>query len=446
MPYTPAAPATASRSVPAPRFFSPHALAERAAQEDAMTRSRIGRTSVAWLALAGMAAALAACGSGTGGGSASGIDVGGLVPLTGGGAVYGPDIEAALRIAVDEINGNPPMGRRLKLHIEDSQTDPDAATRATQKLINVNRAAAIMGVWSSAETLAIAPMVIQSGTVLTTAAGAAAVTELDDKDLVWRFYPPGKYTGDAIARAVREQGWRSAVAMSRNDPSGLTISQSFRTNFEKAGGTVVESITYPANQSSYTSEVRRAIEAGADVIVNVGYTPELSAMMKDVQNAPEKGTWLSVGWSVNQGLFDAVGNGAAEGLYSVDAAPNVDGAAYDQLRQEFQRETGRTLLASDTFAFYAYDSAVVVALAMAACTCTEGSGLTTAMGTVTAAPGETVTSYADGLAALQRGAEINYQGASSDLEFDDKGDQLSSYGVYQVRGGQIMLVKEFSLT
>ncbi|MFG1928957.1 ABC transporter substrate-binding protein [Cryptosporangium sp. NPDC048952] len=379
-------------------------------------------------------------------GSGGVINVGGLVPLTGGGSVYGPDIETALRIAVGEINADPPMGRRLRLHLQDSQTDPDAATRAAQKLISVNRVSAIMGLWSSAETLAVAPMAIQSGKLLMTAAGAGDITKLDDKNLVWRFYPPGKYTGDAIARAVRAQGWQTVVAMSRNDPSGLTIIGSFTTAFEKLGGRVVDSVTYPPNQSSYTSEVRRAIEERADVIVNVGYTPELAAMMKDARNSAQKGTWLSVGWSVNQGLLDAVGNQAAEGLYSVDAAPNVKGKAYEHLRQAFEKKTGSPLLASDTFVFSAYDSAVVAALAMESCKCTEGDALTEAVAHVTSAPGRKVDSYADGVAALRDGDEIDYQGASSDLEFDSRGDQLTGYGVYRVKAGRIELLKEFTLS
>jgi branched-chain amino acid transport system substrate-binding protein len=404
---------------------------------------RTGRVRASLMCLT-LSAVAGACG--TAGGAGGDINLGGLVPLSGGGAVYGPDIETALRIAVDEINEDPPMGRQLRLHVQDSQTDPDAATRAAQKLISVNRVEAIMGLWSSAETLAIAPMVIQSGTVLTTASGAGDITDLDDDNLVWRFYPPGRYTGDAIARAVREQGWESAVAMSRNDPSGLTIIDSFKTNFEEQGGRVVDSVTYPPNQSSYTSEVRRAIGERADVIVNVGYTPELAAMMKDARNSPEKGTWLSVGWSVNQGLLDAVGDDVAEGLYAVDAAPNVDGAAYTHLRQAFEERTGEPLLASDTFAFSAYDSAVVVALAMASCECTEGDRLTTAIADVTSGPGTAVDSYAEGVAALRDGEEIDYRGASSDLEFDERGDQLTGYGMYQVRDGRVELVREFALS
>lgn len=388
---------------------------------------------------------VAACGVG-GGASADGdINVGGLIPLSGGGGVYGPDIASALEVAVKEINQDPPMGRNFKLHIEDDQTDPDAATRAAQKLISVNQVSAIMGLWSSAVTLAVAPMAIQSGTLIATASGAGDITDLDDKDLVWRFYPPGKFTGEAIAQAVREQGWDSAVAMSRNDPSGLTIVDSFRESLEATGGEVVDSIIYPPDQSSYTSEVREAISEGADVIVNVGYTPELAAMLKDAANVPEKGTWLSVGWSVNQDLISAVGAETADGLYSVDAAPNVEGAAFGHLREAFEAETGESLSASDTFASYAYDSAITVALAMAACECTEGSPLTEAMAAVATTPGTEVDSYAQAIAELEKGNEINYQGASSDLEFDDRGDQLSSYGVYQVKDGEVELVKPFNL-
>lgn len=173
---------------------------------------------------------------------------------------------------------------------------------------------------------------------------------------------------------------------------------------------MVDSVTYPPNQSSYTGEVGRAIGKKADVIVNVGYTPELAAMMKDARNAPDKGTWLSVGWSVNQELFDAVGTAAAEGLYTVDAAPNVDGAAYANLRRAFQAKTGKELLASNTFAFYAYDSAIVVALAMAACECTKGAALTKAIAKVSTAPGKKVGGYAEGIAALKGGGDIDYQG------------------------------------
>lgn len=360
--------------------------------------------------------------------------------------MYRPDIESALRIAVEEINGDAPMGRKLKLQIEDSQTDPDAATRATQKLINVNRSAAIMGVWSSAETLAIAPMAIQSGTVLTTAAGAGRRHRPRRREPGLALLPAGQVHGcrDRAGRPRAEVDVRRGDVAQR--PERPDHRQEFQGRPPGVRGRVVDSVTYPPNQSSYTGEVGRAIGKKADVIVNVGYTPELAAMMKDARNAPDKGTWLSVGWSVNQELFDAVGTAAAEGLYTVDAAPNVDGAAYANLRRAFQAKTGKELLASNTFAFYAYDSAIVVALAMAACECTKGAALTKAIAKVSTAPGKKVGGYAEGIAALKGGGDIDYQGAASDLEFDGKGDQRSGYGVYQVRNGKVELVKKFTLS
>src|SRR5690606_34679581 len=70
------------------------------------------------------------------------INLGGLVPLTGGGSAYGESVSAALQVAVDEVNAEPPLGRTIKLHIEDSQTAPDAAVSAAQKLVNIDNVSA----------------------------------------------------------------------------------------------------------------------------------------------------------------------------------------------------------------------------------------------------------------------------------------------------------------
>src|SRR5687767_10108985 len=144
------------------------------------------------LALVGAVSTLAltvACGGGSGA-DGDEFPIGALVPLTGGGSEFGPKMEQAIRLAVDEVNQDPPQGKEFKLFVEDGQTDPDAAVRGAQKLINVNRVNAVMGTWSSAVTLAVAPLAIQSGVVQMNTSGAGEITDLDDNDLVWRFQPP----------------------------------------------------------------------------------------------------------------------------------------------------------------------------------------------------------------------------------------------------------------
>mgnify|MGYP001546146365 CR=1 FL=1 len=45
--------------------------------------------------------------------------------------------------------------------------------------------------------------------------------------------------------------------------------------------------------------------------------------------------------------------------------------------------------------------------------------------------------------ALNDGKKINYQGASSDLDFNEKGNQIPSFGLYRVVGGAVALQSTF---
>lgn len=374
------------------------------------------------------------------------VNIGGLVPLTGGGSEFGPRMQKAMEIAVKQVNdAGGANGKSFKLFVEDGQTEPDAAVRGAQKLINVNGVKAVLGTWSSAVTLAVAPIAIQAGVVHMNTSGANPITDLDDKDLVWRFQPPARLTGTAVAKAIELNGWKTAVAMARNDPSGTSTIESFQKEFEALGGKVVKTITYAPTQASYTTEVRQALDAKADVIFNSTYAPELSVMKKEAAAAGGTTPWVAPGWAVNKAYIETVGADIANGTYGVDSAPNVDGQAYKDFQADFKAADGSELLPSDTYVFSAYDMVIVLGLAMSDCKCDSGTALTDSIRKVTTGPGDEVTSFADGLKLIKEGKDINYQGASSNLDFDDKGDQIPAFGTYVVENGGVTLKNSYQL-
>jgi branched-chain amino acid transport system substrate-binding protein len=68
-------------------------------------------------------------------------------------------MQQAVVAVVKEINdGGGIHGHPIQLFNEDSQTNPEAAVRATHKLIEVNKTIAIIGTWASAVTMAVAPV------------------------------------------------------------------------------------------------------------------------------------------------------------------------------------------------------------------------------------------------------------------------------------------------
>jgi branched-chain amino acid transport system substrate-binding protein len=401
------------------------------------------------LAGGGLAAILllVACGGGGGGGEGSGdpIVIGALTPLTGGGGEYGPGMAEAMKIAVEDVNAvGGPMGRPLELKTEDSETDPNAAVNAARKLLDVNDVQAIMGTWSSAVSLAVAPLAIDAGVLEMNTSGAKELSELDDDDMVYRFQAKGALIGAGFAQGVKSQGWKTAVTLARNDPSALGNIEAFTEEFEADGGQVIEALTYNPEQSDYTSVVKKALAANADVIVNSTYTPEMTVLLKNWYQTGQDAKWLGPAWAVNETLAESVGEDVVEGVYAVDTVPNIESETYKALANRYEEATGKRLL-SNIFAPMAYDMVISTAIAMEKCQCVEGPEVGPVVREVSSPPGEKVYGVEEAFELLADGKEVNYEGASSELDFDEAGDAYPTFGVYVMQSGQAELVETFEV-
>jgi branched-chain amino acid transport system substrate-binding protein len=217
--------------------------------------------------------------------------------------------------------------------------------------------------------------------------------------------------------------------------------ESFTEEFEAIGGEVLERVEYAPEQTRYTGEVREITSEPVDFIFNSTYVPELSIMLKASAATGTNPNWVAPGWAVNDSLINAVGE-LAEGVWAVDSAPNVEGEAYKNFTTAFAQNTGDTLAPSDTYVFSAYDMPIVLGLAMTACECSDGREMTDAIRDVTTPGGTEVSSYAEGVKALKAGEDIDYQGASSDLDFD----QVPAFGLYRVESGEVKLQEKFEIT
>jgi branched-chain amino acid transport system substrate-binding protein len=391
------------------------------------------------LKLAGTAAALHALPGLVFAQSASTFRIGSLLPITGAGSPYGPGMQAAIRLAVDEVNAaGGAGGRKLELFSEDDQTKPDAAVLAAKKLIDVNKVQALLGTWASGVTLAVMPLTDAAGIIEMNVSGAPAISTLDTKDLVWRFQATNDRFGAAFAEICTKRGFKRPATMAFNNASGLGNVEGFTKVWNKRGGQVVAHVTYEPSRPSYRSELQKILAAKPDVIVTGSYLPDTTIILREWFQSGADNKWIIPGWAANPELVKALGAEVCEGLISVETVSNEKSTAYARFDAAYLKATGKPA-ASNIYAAMAYDMVISLALAIEA----AGPGATVEavnarIRDVSSAPGTPVFNFAEGKALLARKADVNYEGASSKLDFDKAGDATPDFGVYVIEKGELV--------
>jgi branched-chain amino acid transport system substrate-binding protein len=394
---------------------------------------RLNRRQFLATSLAGSAVALA--GRRLAHAQAETLRIGVLTPLTGGGAVYGTTMSRMYTLLAEEINkAGGVAGKQIQLFTEDAQTNPDAGVRGARKLVDVNKVHAILGTWSSAVTLAVAPIAVQARIPLFCVSSSPVISTFKDDDFLYRTAYSQAVIASVYATTAQKLGFKTAALLILNNPYGIGLGDSFPDRFAKVGGQVTGKVIYNPNQSSYRSEIQQALAGKPDVILFGGYTPDGIQVFKEWFQLGLGGTWMGPGFAFDQKFVQGIGAQAAEGIIVVEGAPNLQSSAYknaDKLFRATHKED------ADFFAAMAYDHLMVVALSvLAAKGDTAGDAIKANIRKVTNPPGKVVGSWAEAAPAVRAGEKINYEGASSAIDFDDNGDAKTDFGVYRIKAGK----------
>ena len=143
---------------------------------------------------------------------------------------------------------------------------------------------------------------------------------------------------------------------------------------------------------------------------------------------------MGPGFAFDQKFIAGIGGQAAEGTIVVEGAPNAASSAYKHADKLFRAAHGQE---ADFFAGMAYDHLMGVALAIqAAKGDSSGEAIKTHLRRVTNPPGKVVGTWAEAMPLVKAGEKINYEGASSALDYDEHGDVETDFGIYRIKGGK----------
>jgi ABC-type branched-subunit amino acid transport system substrate-binding protein len=399
---------------------------------------------------------VAACGDddeetagGGGGGEQIDLVIGNLVPLTGDLAPYGPAGEKAGDLALEEIQAAiKQVGAEdtVELVTEDGASDDQGGVQAARKLI-ADGATCISGDYASTATVSVARSVtVPEGVMLISPASTAdALSDLEDDGLFARTAPPDGLQGKALAdRMEQELGGLQGKTINigaRNDLYGTGFADSLEAELEERGATVAEKVVYDPEQPSYNSEAGQLTSGNPDNFVIIDF-PETFAKLGPA--LVRTGNWEPTQTFITDGLSstdltELLGSEATEGM--LGTAPGAfSGNAPDAFDALYKKAPGpaRNLFDSTTF-----DDVILCYLGAVAAGSSDGDAIADAIVGVTAPGGAKYTfeQLPQAVEALEKGEDIDYEGASGPVDWDENGD-LSRYiyDISEFKGGKLIKV------
>lgn len=368
------------------------------------------------------------------------FSIGVLSPVTGSGSPYGGGMAKAIEMAVAEINAaGGAKGAKLVIAAEDSQTSPQAAVLAAKKLLSVSGARALLGVWSSGESLAVMPLTNEANVLLMHTSGAPALSgaPVNDKKLGFRFQATNVRFGKAFAQIAKKEGYAKPATMAFNNASGLGNTEGFAAAWKAMGKDLVGSVVYEPNRPSYRSELQSVLRAKPDVIVTGSYLADTTIILREWYQAGVDTKWIIPGWAANADLIKALGPQVTEGIISVETVSNEGAPSYKHFTDAATK--AGINYQGNAYAAMAYDQAIILGLAVQALGATaSGTDLGKKVQELGKPGGTAVYTFAEGKKKLEAGERISYIGASSAINFDEFNDVTPDFAAFFIEKGQLV--------
>ena len=361
--------------------------------------------------------------------------------------------EAAAQLAQTEINtAGGLMGRQLALDIRDSQMTPATAVAMAQTYLDSAHASVYLTAdgTAAADAVLLATLPKPVITMASTAGGVQLVTD-DTTDSWFRTTDSVTLEGNAIAQAAFDSGARTMAILVGQNPYTLGCATAAAAYFQQIGGTVTATVQFPYAPNpayDYAGDLAKA-SAGAPDAIYLAPHPAVGISFLKAWTATGTGKFAGQ-WYLNEDLATPaiptnVGVAAVEGIRGVKPAGNA--AAYATMLAAFTAAYGTT--AGDPKiprVAETYDAVYLMALAMAqAGTTTDVDAIRAALRAVANPPGTVVGpgQFAQAIALIQAGQDINYEGASGSCDLDANGDVDPAMAEWQLESGQFTILQTF---
>jgi branched-chain amino acid transport system substrate-binding protein len=267
------------------------------------------------------------------GAAAEPLKVGLIVPMSGPFASTGRQIEAAVKLYIQQ-HGATVAGRQIEILLkDDGGVAPDVTKRLAQELVSRDKVQVLAGFGLTPLAFAAAPVATQAKVPMIVMAAATSVIPQRSPFIVRTGFTLAQVTAPLAEWAARNKIKTVATFVSDYGP-GIDAEKVFISRFSEGGGKVVESLRAPLRNPDYAPFLARVKDAKPDALFVFVPSGEGAAVLKQFT---ERGLaaagirLICTGDVLDDDLLPSIGsaaNGVVSSHHYSAAHPSPENKAY----------------------------------------------------------------------------------------------------------------------
>ena len=368
------------------------------------------------------------------------LKFGGVLPLTGALAFLSPPEIAGVELAVQDINAaGGVLGKPVTWTVEDSsdgdhpEIAPASATKVLGEGVDV-----VVGAAASGVTRLIIDQVTKAKTVQISMSNTAPdLSTWKDGGYYFRTAPSDLLQGAIVGNTIVQDGNQNVAIIYQQTSYGEGLDAKAKSTIEAAGATVVANLPFPEAETNFDTIVDQVVAAGADSVLVISYD-EIKKIVPALQKKKFDGSKIYFVDGNLANFSDQSWKGYIEGSKGTLPGGKLNDGFKQRAAELYKTNHGAELT---EFAYLAesYDAVVLAALAAEAAGNDSGEAISKNLQAVSTAgekfdvaSGDSVEVLKAAFAAAKAGKDIDFDGFSGPIDFDDNGDPTgASIGIFQ---------------
>ncbi len=314
------------------------------------------------------------------------IVLGAIVSATGPNAALGIQEANVLKMMETNLNASGGLlGRPVKIVVEDDKSDAKEAVTAANKLIDQDKAVALIAATGSASTVAVKAITAQKGLPQMAMVAASVVTDDPPIDWLWRTAQKNAVVATLALKYTAETlGAKKIAVLYDENAFGADGKAAIDAQASGFGLEVVASESYKTDETDLTAQLTKIKGASPEAIIVWGTNPGPAIAAKNMKQLAMDIPYVG-SHGIANGKFIELAGDAAEGVVFPAGALLMPTAISDAARKQVTDDFIAAYKAAyngespNPFAGYAFEAVSLLVNAITKAGSTDAAAIQTAL-------------------------------------------------------------------